>query len=144
MGVWNINYTTDLISAMAQSGYTIDQNVVNNFVSSGRIVGTSSEYARILAKQINKINSDLQSAINQQKQKFAQSQMPAEIEIVKRFKADGSILIMTYEDGTLKSTTKKKPHLVPVPDLDAPPKPSGEPAMKLEPRFSVIELLLMM
>ena len=90
-----------------------------------KTAGANSEYAKLLKKTLARINHD-----------------PTQISTVKRFKPDGSIQITTYEDGDVISQTKIKPHFVPTPDLSAPPQPDGSPQIKFEPRFNLLELLM--
>ena len=65
------------------------------------------------------------------------------IETVRRFRPDGSIMVTTYKDGKIDSTTKIKPHLVAVPNYDAPPTPEGNPEIKMEPKLSLAQLLML-
>lgn len=90
-----------------------------------KTTGANSEYAKLLRKTLARAASD-----------------PTQISTVKRFKPDGSIQITTYEDGDVISQTKIKPHLVPTPDFSAPPQPDGSPQIKFEPRFNLLELLM--
>ena len=90
-----------------------------------KTAGANSEYARLLRKTLAQA-----------------AKAPTDITTVKRFKPDGSVQITTYEDGNIVSQTKIKPHLVPTPDLSAPPKPDGSPQIKMEPHFNLLELLM--
>lgn len=111
----NVSATTDLI-------LTDNKNS-----GASKNAGANSEYARLLKKQIAQLNSAA----------------PKEIETVKRFRPDGTITVTTYEDGEYAGQIKIKPHMVPTPDLSAPPNPDGSPQTKMEPRFNLIELFLM-
>lgn len=62
-------------------------------------------------------------------------------ETVRRFRPDGSIEFTEYEGGKIVSRYKKKPHLVPVPDLSRPARPDGSPQMKMEPSLNLFDLL---
>lgn len=139
MGVWNVNYGTDLISSMAQSNFTTDTN--NNSVAENS-AKVSSDYATILAEKVSEINEQFEEMqknfANQQQTKSAKS-----VETIKRFMPDGSIMITTYEDGKIASRIKKRPRLVPTPDYSAPPTASGEPAIKMQQSFSLADLLMM-
>ena len=111
----NVSATTDLILTDTKNS------------AASKSTGANSEYARLLKKQIAQLNSAA----------------PKEIETVKRFRPDGTITITTYEDGDYAGQIKIKPHMVPTPDFSAPPHPDGSPQMKFEPRFNLLELLMM-
>ncbi len=138
LGVWNINYGTDLISSMSQSNFMTDVN--NNSVAADS-VKVSSDYAQILSEKISKVDEQFENMkknFGSQQENFAKN-----VHTVKKFMPDGSMMITTYEDGKISSRIKKRPHLVPVPDYSAPPTASGEPAIKMQQSFSLAELLMM-
>lgn len=140
MGAWNINYGTDLIASMSQSTFANDTN--NNSAVTNN-AGSSSDYAKILAEKVSEINEqfeDMQK--NSQSRQNSQNSSPKNIETIKRFMPDGSIMITTYEDGKISSRIKKRPHLVPVADYSKP-SVNGEPAMKMVQQFSLADLLMM-
>lgn len=62
-------------------------------------------------------------------------------EIVRRFRPDGSIEFTEYEGGKIVSRYRKKPHLIPVPDLSRPARPDGSPQIKMEPSLNLFDLL---
>ena len=142
MGLWDINnVSADLIRTVAN--LTGDNN---NRFAVAKATGFSSDYAKILSQQIAQLEQDVQAAsenISTQEQELNTSNTMEVIETVKRFRPDGSIMITTYKDGKIDSTTKIKPHLVPVPDYDAPPTPEGLPAIKMIPQLSIAELLML-
>lgn len=143
MGLWDINnVSADLIRNLANS--TGNSNSTFKVANS---VGFSSDYAKILSQQIAQLQQDVQ-AESENLSSQAQDSLTAStemevIETVKRFRPDGSIMITTYKDGKIDSTTKIKPHMVPMPDYSAPPTPEGEPEVKLVPHMSVAELLML-
>ena len=142
MGLWDINnVSAELIRNLAeQSGNS------NNRFAVAKAVGFSSDYAKILSQQIAQLEQDVQAAsenISTQDQELTASNNMEVIETVKRFRPDGSIMITTYKDGKIDSTTKIKPHLVPMPDYDAPPTPEGDPEVKMEPKLSLAQLLML-
>lgn len=142
MGLWDINnVSADLIRTVANlSGNS------NNTFATAKSVGFSSYYAKILSQQIAQLEQDVQAAsenISTQDQELTANTNMEVIETVKRFRPDGSIMITTYKDGKIDSTTKIKPHLVPMPNYDAPPTPEGQPEIKLVPHLSVAELLML-
>lgn len=141
MGVWNVNYGTDLISSMAQSNFTTDTN--NNPVAADS-VKVSSDYAKILSEKISAINEQFADIKKNLEEQTKNSYGSKDIKTIKRFMPDGSLMITTYEDGKLASQIKKRPHLVPVADYSAPPTASGKPAIKMEEGFSVADLLMML
>lgn len=112
--------------------YAQNVSAVSDLISTGKktvaskTAGANSEYAKLLRKTLAR----------------AAGGDPTQISTVKRFKPDGSIQITTYEDGDIVSQTKIKPHLVPTPDFSAPPQPDGSPQIKMEPRFNLLELLM--
>ncbi len=139
LGVWNVNYGTDLVSSMSQSNFTTDTN--NNSVAADS-AKVSSDYSQILSEKISEIDEQFE---NMKKNFESQHKNSAKsIETIKRFMPDGSIMITTYEDGKISSRIKKRPHLVPTPDYSAPPTASGEPAIKMQQQLSVADLLMMM
>lgn len=93
--------------------------------STSKTTGATTEYAKILRKTL------------------ARNNIFAPITTVKRFRPDGSIMINTYRDGSLIGQHKITPHLVPIPDLSAPPQPDGSPEIKMVPRLSLVELLML-
>lgn len=140
MGLWDINnVSADLLRTVANlSGNS------NNTFAVTKSTGFSSVYAKILSEQISQLEQDVQAASeNISEQQYSTANTMAVIETVKRFRPDGSIMITTYKDGKIDSTTKIKPHLVPKPDYDAPPTPEGQPAIKMVPQLSIAELLLL-
>lgn len=140
MGLWDINNTSaDLIRTVANlSGNT------NNTFAVAKATGFSSDYAKILSQKIAQLEQDVQAETeNISNQQYNATTTMEVIETVKRFRPDGSIMITTYKDGKIDSTTKIKPHLVPMPDYDAPPTPEGLPEVKLVPHLSIAELLML-
>lgn len=138
MSVWNINYGTDLISSKSQSVY---QNESNNSVAQST-EKVSSDYAQILAERISEIDQqfeDMRENLENQQQTNAMKV----IHTKKRFMPDGSLMITTYEDGKITSQIKKRPHLVATPDYTAPPTADGKPAMKMESKLNLLDLLMM-
>ena len=148
MGVWNINAATDLISSMAQSTLITDSNSVNN-LAAGNVADDSSDYARILAEKIAEVNggnNDQQnnSATQQENKSLtgeSSESMPA-IETLRRIMPDGSLRIVTYQDGEIVDQLRIRPHLVMEPDYSAPPDPNGDAALKGEQRLSLAQLLM--
>ncbi|MBQ7630987.1 MAG: hypothetical protein IJS81_12385 [Selenomonadaceae bacterium] len=148
MGVWNINAATDLISSMAQSTLITDSNSVNN-LAAGNVTDDSSDYARILAEKIAEVNggnNDQQNnSATQQENKSSTGEssesMPA-IETLRRIMPDGSLRIVTYQDGEIVDQLRIRPHLVMEPDYSAPPDPNGDAALKGEQRLSLAQLLM--
>lgn len=143
MGLWDINTASaDLIKTASN----LNSKNNNRFAASNS-AGFSSDYAKILSQQITKLEQDAQAAsedISSQAQDSLSASTEMEvIETVKRFRPDGSIMITTYKDGKIDSTTKIKPHLVPMPDYTAPPTPEGQTDVKLVPHLSVAELLML-
>ena len=142
MSAWNITASADLIKAMAKLS---DNGNAKNSFAAANSTGFSSDYAKILSQEIAQVEEEFnQSTENISDQEYnAANTMPV-IETIKRFRPDGSIMITTYKDGKIDGTTKIKPHLVPEPDFDAPPKPdTGEPEIKLVPQLSLAQLLLL-
>ena len=69
---------------------------------------------------------------------------PVEVETIKRFMPDGSIMVTTYENGKITEQVRHKPHMIAAPDYTAPPKPDGSPAIELKPYQNFdLEMLLM-
>ena len=131
MGAWNITASPELISAMVK----MSANSSNN-VSAANNIGLNSDYAKILQQQIAQMSGGVSSVAD------SQSTAAKTIETIKHFKPDGSIVITTYEDGKITDRTRIKPHLVPVPDFDAPLTPEGKLDIKYVPHMSLMELLM--
>ena len=145
MGVWNINAATNLISSMAQSTVITDSNSANN-IAAGNVVGESSGYAKILAEKIAEVDSDMNkqnnSASQQDNAATSGERSMTNIETLRKIMPDGSIRIITYENGEMVEEMKIRTHPVAVPDYSAPPTPDGEPALKSEQRLSLAALLM--
>ena len=65
-----------------------------------------------------------------------------ELETFRKHMPDGSIMLLTYENGKLVETEKRKPHLVAKADYSRPAKTeNGEekPQIKLVPRLNLLE-----
>ena len=133
--------------------------------------GVASEYAKILAEKIANIKTDVREMEKVQEQldevrelyedltgevkidedsgnanrEGVNASNTPNVETIKRFKPDGSIMLTTYTDGQITEQVKYKPHQTVVPDYSAPPKPDGTVATKLEAMQNFdLELLLMM
>lgn len=144
MSVWNINYTSDLIASMSQLTSMTDPNSIAETM---KVTGDSSDYAKILAEKISAVDAEMENTNNNlenQQQAASDSGKSSSVtETIKRFMPDGSIMVTTYDGGSIVQQMKIRPHLVPVPDYSAPPTPSGEPAMKLEARQNLDLLSLL-
>lgn len=141
MSAWNITASTDLIKAMAKLSET--SNNKNSFAVNNS-AGFSSDYAKILSQELAQVDQEFKDSVqNVSEQDLTVANTMPVIETVTRFRPDGSVTITTYKDGKIDSTTKIKPHLVPVPDYSAPPTPEGETDIKYVQRFSLAELLML-
>ena len=145
MGVWNINAATNLISSMAQSTVITDTNTANN-IAAGNVTD-SSDYAKILAEKIAEVDSKMNdkqnnSASQQDNAATSGDNSMSNIETLRKIMPDGSIRIITYENGEIVEEQKIRTHLVMTPDYSAPPTPEGEPALKAEQRLSLAALLM--
>lgn len=137
----------------------------------GTTSGITSEYSKILAEKIANIKADVQEMAEVQEQLDEISELHADltgevkqdedsgnansdggswsnvpnVETIKRFLPDGSIMLTTYEDGRIVEQVKHKPHMTVVPDYTAPPKPDGSVATELKPtqNFDLAMLLMM-
>ncbi|MBR1647352.1 MAG: hypothetical protein IJ685_11330 [Selenomonadaceae bacterium] len=121
--------------------------------------GIASEYSKILASKIANVKTDIEkmNATQEKLDEIAdlQEEITGEVKIdedsgnanrndssgtttaktvetIKRFMPDGSILITTYEGGSITEQIKQKPHLQIVADYSAPPNPDGSVATKIE------------
>ena len=145
MGVWNIDAATNLISSMAQSTVITDTNTANN-IAAGNVTD-SSDYAKILAEKIAEVDSKMNdkqnnSASQQDNAATSGDNSMSNIETLRKIMPDGSIRIITYENGEIVEEQKIRTHLVMTPDYSAPPTPEGEPALKAEQRLSLAALLM--
>ena len=139
MSAWNISASQDLLATLAQLQTT-------STAKNTSAVNNSSDYAKILSQQIAQVEEEFNSANENsatQEQEFSTSNTMPVIETITRFRPDGSIMITTYKDGKIDSSTKLKPHLVPMPDFSAPKTPEGNTDIKYEKRFTVAELLML-
>ena len=130
-----------------------------------------SEYSKILDEKISNIKADVRQMEIVQEQldeiSALQEELTGEVKVdedsgnanrsedfvsrmlnvetVKRFMPDGSIMVTTYEGGKITDQVRHKPHMAVVPDYSAPPKPDGSPETELKPTQNFdLELLLMM
>lgn len=131
----------------------------------------ASEYAKILAEKIANVKTDVREMEEVREQldeiRELHERLTGEVKVdedsgnanregvdasniqnvetIKRFKPDGSIMVTTYTDGQITEQVKYKPHQTVVADYSAPPKPDGTVATKLEATQNFdLELLLMM
>ena len=131
----------------------------------------ASEYSKILAEKMSNVKADVQKMEEVQAQineiRDLQEELTGEVkldedsgnanrdggavtktvevETIKRFMPDGSIMVTTYENGKITEQVRHKPHMMAVPDYTAPPKPDGSPATELKPYQNFdLEMLLMM
>ena len=142
MGIWEIN-----------SSPLLD---VSNPTFKANSKGVASEYSKILAEKMANAKADLEQmeAVQAQLDEIdelheeltgnASTQM-VEVETIKRFMPDGSIMVTTYEDGKITEQVRHKPPMMVVPDYTAPPTPDGSPATELKPyqNFDLMMLLSM-
>ncbi len=137
MGAWNITASPELISAMVK----MSADSGSNF-SANTTAGFNSDYAKILQQQISQLEND-STTQNQDVGSVEESNSISAVETIKRFKPDGTIMLTTYEDGKITEQIKIKPHLVPVPDYDAPLTPEGKIDVKYVPHFNLMDLLML-
>ena len=137
-------------------------------VSTGNV---ASEYSKILAEKISNIKTDVKQMEEVQEKLDEIREMHEEltgkvkvdedsgnanrndgsvsktvdIETIRRFMPDGSIMVTTYEDGKVTEQVRHKPHMTVVPDYAAPPKADGSPHTELKPtqNFDLAMLLMM-
>lgn len=158
MGIWEVKVSS------------LDIDV--NFSPKSSSKSVASEYSKILAEKISNIKTDVQAMRETQEQLDAIRDMHeeltgeikidedsgnanreggdastkiVEVETIKRFMPDGSIMVTTYEGGKITEQVRHKPHMMVVPDYTAPPKADGSPATELKPYQNLdLEMLLMM
>lgn len=155
MGIWEINNPTLGISS--------------NPSYKANTKGVASDYSKILAEKISNVQTDIEQMREVQEQLNEISELHeeltgevkidedsgnanrdggstssnVEVETIKRFMPDGSIMVTTYENGKITEQVRHKPHMMVVPDYTAPPKPDGSPATELKPSRSLeLEMLL--
>ena len=142
MGIWEIN-----------SSPLLD---VSNPTFKANSKGVASEYSKILAEKMANAKADLEQmeAVQEQLDEISElheeltgnaSTQMVEVETIKRFMPDGSIMVTTYEDGKITEQVRHKPPMMVVPDYTAPPTPDGSPATELKPyqNFDLMMLLSM-
>ncbi len=159
MEIWEITNTTATVNGTTQTSYRKSNS------------GVASEYSKILAEKISNIKEDVRKmdAVKEQLDEICnlQEELTGEVKIdedsgnanrdggnvsiisnvetIKRFMPDGSIMITTYEGGRITEQIRQRPHMVAVPDYTAPPKPDGTVATKLEAKQDMdLASLLMM
>ena len=157
MGIWEIKIT--------------ETEVKSNSSYKGKSSGVASDYSKILAEKISNIKTDVQQMKSTQEKldeiRDLQEEITGnvkidedsgnanrssgtvtktvEVETIKRFMPDGSIMVTTYENGKITEQVRHKPHMIAVPDYTAPPKPDGSAPTKLKPYQNLdLEMLLMM
>ena len=137
-------------------------------VSTGNV---ASEYSKILAEKISNIKTDVKQMEEVQEKLDEIRELHEEltgkvkvdedsgnanrnggsvsktvdIETIRRFMPDDSIMVTTYEDGKVTEQVRHKPHMTVVPDYSAPPKADGSPHTELKPtqNFDLAMLLMM-
>ena len=62
-------------------------------------------------------------------------------ETIRRVMGDGTILVMTTENGKIVEQHRQKPRLVPVPDVTAPPDAPTSEKIKMEPAQNLLDML---
>ena len=62
-------------------------------------------------------------------------------ETIRRVMGDGTILVMTTENGKIVDQYRKKPRLVPVSNAAAPPDAPTSEKVKMEPAQNLLDLL---
>ena len=142
MGIWEIN-NSPLLD-------------VSNPTFKANSKGAASEYSKILAEKMSSIKEDVEQmeAVQEQLDEIDELQAEltgngntqmVEVETIKRFMPDGSIMVTTYEDGKITEQVRHKPPMMVVPDYTAPPTPDGSPATELKPyqNFDLMMLLSM-
>ena len=122
MSAWNISAPRELLASLTQS--SISKNQSSNFDTSN-----SSEYAKILAAQLAQVENEFQSS--------------SENSLSQNAATGETSTLTTYKDGKIDSTQRIKPHLVPVPDFNAPPTPEGKTDTKYVQRYTLAELLML-
>ena len=157
MGIWEISSLPE--EMIGTSSYKVSSKSV------------ASEYSKILAEKMSNVKRDVQQMEIIQEQLDEISDMheeltgevkidedsgnanrdsgsvskTVEVETVKRFMPDGSIMVTTYENGKVTEQVRHKPHMMVVPDYTAPLNPDGSPATELKPYQNLdLEMLLMM
>ena len=115
-----------------------------------------SEYSKILDEKIANVKEDIEKmeAVQEKLDEIDELQAEltgngtaqmVEVETIKRFMPDGSIMVTTYENGKITEQIRHKPHMMAVPDYNAPPKADGSPEIELKPYQNFdLEMLLMM
>ena len=157
MGIWEVN-----------NSHLLD---VSTPTYKANAKGVVSDYSKILAEKISNIQADVEQMREVQEQLDEISDLHAEltgevkidedsgnanrdsgtttsqveVETIKRFMPDGSIMVTTYENGKITEQVRHKPPMMVVPDYTAPPKPDGSPATELKPyqNFDLMMLLSM-
>ncbi len=161
MGIWELKISsTDINITAAQTSGKINSKAV------------ASAYAKLLDEKISNIESDIEQmkivqdqldeirelqeeltgsvkvdedSGNANRSENSSATRTVEVETIKRFMPDGSIMVTTYEDGKITEQVRHKPHMMVVPDYTAPPKPDGSPETELKPYQNLdLEMLLMM
>lgn len=157
MGIWEISGSVP--DMVGNPSYKVSSKSV------------ASEYSKILAEKISNVKADVQAmqAVQDQLDEIRDLHeeltgeikvdedsgnanrdggtvtKTVEVETIKRFMPDGSIMVTTYEDGKITEQVRHKPHMMVVPDYTAPPKPDGSVDTELKPYQNLdLEMLLMM
>ena len=117
-----------------------------------------SDYAKILAEKLATAKDDMEQMNRMQEELDLNRKLHEELtdkdqdgrsatssiettETIKRIMPDGSIRFLKIQDGEVVEQFVKKPHLVAVVDPMAPATPSGNDAIKLEPKIDLFSLL---
>ena len=111
-------------------------------------------YAEILAGKLASIKDDLErmekeredieeiDTLRRDAEKRGTLRPSAETpETIRRVMGDGTILVMTTENGKIVEQYRQKPRLVPVPDVTAPPDAPTSEKIKMEPAQNLLDML---
>ena len=157
----DIREVTNLAAGVnkSQSSYKNSRSVASDYaqILAGKIANVETDTRKMNAvrEQLDEI-ADLQEEItgqvkvdedsgNANRTGSSGSASTQTVETIKRFMPDGSILITTYEGGSIVEQVKQKPHTQVVADYSAPPNPDGSVATKTEQkqRLDLAALLTM-
>lgn len=112
------------------------------YAAGGKAVLEAKEYLQKNNSVLVTDSDELREKAQEKSEELSGIAKVPELETFRKHMPDGSIMLLTYENGKLVETEKRKPHLVAKADYSRPAKTeNGEekPQIKLVPRLNLLD-----
>ena len=112
------------------------------YAAGGQAVLEAKEYLQKNGSALVTDSDELRKKALEKSEELAGAAKMTELETFRKHMPDGSIMLLTYENGKLVETEKRKPHLVAKADYSRPAKIVNDmekPQIKLVPRMNLLE-----